>query len=82
MWALFVAACVAQEDCRARVMDCFVELWEQRPYSNVPVTTAAVKAIWKTVDLSSCRPRGGACCPGPLVWEEAIHRFGWMMSLT
>lgn len=75
MWALFMAACVAQEDTRSQVMDRFVELGEMRPYSNVPVMTAAVQAIWKKIDLKPANSSG-------LVWESAIHRLGWMVALT
>ncbi|OAA65867.1 hypothetical protein SPI_02654 [Niveomyces insectorum RCEF 264] len=86
MWALFVAACVAQEDNRAQVLDWFGELRRHRPFSNVPVTMAAVEAIWKKVDLE----RGGiqwAASGKPdreqseeLIWEGAIHRLGWTMA--
>ena len=51
MWALFIAACAAPEDERARTLDCFSQLTHACSSSNILSVSDAVMHIWKQRDM-------------------------------
>lgn len=81
MWALFIASCVATEEHRIVILRLFTRLKQHRPVSNVPITMAAVEAIWKMKDLEVGKTEGGGRRIG-FEWDATLAKLGWKMSLT
>lgn len=81
LWTVLVAASFARDDDdRSFIMSLFTSLMSHRPKSNVPLTQAAVEAVWKKKDFDNVgsSPRSPTA---RLEWQETLFRLGWKMAL-